>query len=215
MGKTHEELNFCLHGVSATIDSILNVTGADDYAIFVSHPINRRLADYPDYKANRDPTHKPYWFKEIHTYLFEKHYAMLSEEGDEADDALGMAQCASEHGETIICSIDKDLDGIPGLHYNFSKNRKKDGVYDVSELEANRFFYKQLLTGDSTDNIPGMFRKMGKKATSKYTAPLDKLTATKDMYHHVVECYEGDVEFVKMIGSLLWIKRDETGLWVP
>lgn len=214
-GKAHEDLSFCLHGVSEKIKSIIHATEADDYAVFVSHPINHRVATFPDYKANRDPTHKPFWFKEIHEYLFTHHDAMFSEEGDEADDALGIAQCSGHFGETIIASIDKDLDGIPGWHYNFSKNRKADGCYPVSELEANRFFYKQLLSGDSTDNIPGMFRKLGKKATSKYTSPIDKLTATKDMYEHVVSCYEGDAEFVKMIGSLLWIKREPSGLWLP
>lgn len=148
--------------------------------------------------------------------MFKRHGAIYSEEGDEADDALGIAQCQAGCGEdTIICSIDKDLDGIPGWHYNFSKNRKADGTYIVSEVNANRFFYKQILSGDSTDNIPGMFRKLGKKATSRYTNPLDKMTATKDMYAHVVECYEGDSAFVNLVGSLLWIKRDPDGLWLP
>lgn len=214
-GVPHEDLSYCLHGVSETIKSIVNVSKADDYAIFVSHPVNRRTTIFPDYKANRDPTHKPHWFAEIHDYLFKRHNAVFSEEGDEADDALGIAQCSGLYGETVICSIDKDLDCIPGLHYNFSKTRKENGVYYVDEEDANRFFYKQILTGDSTDNIPGMFRKLGKKATSKYTTPLDRLTSTSEMYAHVVDCYEGDEEWVKFVGDLVFIKRDDEGVWLP
>lgn len=214
MGVEHEDLSYCLNTVSTTIRNIVNVSESDDYVVVVSHPVNRRVEAYPAYKANRDPSHKPYWFKEIGDYLFEKHSACMSFEGDEADDMLGIMQCTSGQ-ETIICSIDKDLDGVPGWHYNFSKNRKKDGTYFVSETQANQFFYKQILTGDSTDNIPGMFKKLGVKASKRYTAPLDSLTACSDMYNHVVDCYRGDEEFVKWVGDLLWIKRDEGGLWVP
>lgn len=214
-GEEYEDLSYCLNGVRKTIDSILDVTGATDYVGFVSHPINRRKAVYADYKANRDPAHKPHWFNEIEEYLFTRHYAEYSAEGDEADDAMGIAQCSGELGETVICSIDKDLDTIPGLHYNFSKTKRSMGVYHISEEEADRFFYAQILTGDSSDNIPGMWKKLGVKATSKYTKPLSKLSGKTAMYRHVVDCYNGDEEWVKWVGDLVHIKRDETGLWLP
>lgn len=218
LGLPHEDLSFCLHGVSETIKSIVKVVGADDYVVFVSGPLSYRKDSFPDYKANRDPTHKPHWYKEIDEYLFKRHNAVYSEEGDEADDAMGIAQCipfSAKPDDTIICTIDKDLDCIPGWHYNFSKTRKENGVYFIEEEEANRFFYKQILTGDSTDNIPGMWKKLGKKATSKYTAPLDKMDDPADMFAHVVSCYDGDVEWVKWVGNLVWIKRTDDGLWLP
>lgn len=213
-GVEREDLSFCLQGVHETIKSILRASGATDYVTFLSHPVNRRETIYPEYKANRDPTHKPKWFKEIHDYLMAHHYGTYSEEGDEADDAMGMIQCTSDF-PTIICSIDKDLDGIPGLHYNFHKNKKARGVYFVDEVEADRWFYKQILTGDSSDNIPGMYRILGVKASSRYTKPLDSLTDPSDMFSHVVDCYRGDVDKVKWLGDLLWIKRDEKGIWLP
>lgn len=213
LGEDYEELRFCLNGVNKTIDSILSTTGATEYVPFVSHPVNSRKALYPEYKANRDPLHKPYWFSQIHEFLFSRHGARLSEEGDEADDAMGITQCLNIE-ETIICTIDKDLDCVPGWHYNFSKNRKESGVYYVEEEQANRFFYKQILKGDSADNIPGLFRKMGQKATQKWLAPIDEMTSTTEMYEYVVECY-GDEDWVKWVGTLLWIKRTEDGLWLP
>lgn len=214
-GEAHEELAFCLHGVSETIRSVMNVSEADDYVVFVSHPVNARKEAFPDYKANRDPTHKPYWFDEIGDYLFKHHGAMYSNEGDEADDAMGIAQCDDSLGETIICTIDKDLDNVPGWHYNFSKSRKADGTYYVSEEQANQFFYKQILTGDSTDNIPGMYKKLGVKASKRFTSPLEGMSTTKEMYEHVVNCYRGDEDWVKWVGDLVYIKRDESGLWLP
>lgn len=212
-GEAYEDLSFTLHGVNKTIKAICEVTGVDDYLPILSGPTNHRETIYPDYKANRDPTHKPHWYNEIKEHLLKRHHAIFSEEGDEADDAMGIIQCREE--DTIICSIDKDLDCIPGYHYNFSKTRRDNGVYYVEEVEADRFFYKQVLTGDSTDNIPGMFKKLGKRATSKYTDPLSRLTRTYDMYRHVVDCYEGDEEWVKLIGNLVWIKRTDDGVWLP
>lgn len=212
-GLEHEDLSYCLNGVKKTINSIVDIVGANDYVVFVSGSLSYRKDTYADYKANRDPSHKPYWYEEIRNYLFEKHDAQWSAPGDEADDALGITQCASKN--TIICSLDKDLDCIPGWHYNFSKTRKENGVYFIEEEEANRFFYKQILTGDSTDNIPGMYKKLGKKATSKYTGPLDRMETPAEMFEHVVRCYDGDVEWVKWVGNLVWIKRSSDGVWLP
>lgn len=64
-GNTHEDLSYCLHGVSETIKSINKVVGAKDYVVFVSSPLSFRKDAFPAYKANRDPTHKPYWYEEI------------------------------------------------------------------------------------------------------------------------------------------------------
>ena len=45
---------------------------------------------------------------------------------------------------------DKDLLQIPGLHIYRGK------YLTIDELESVRFLYKQILTGDSTDNIQGV-----------------------------------------------------------
>ena len=78
-------------------------------------------------------------------------------EGEEADDQLSI-RCALK-GDTIA-TIDKDLNNTAGWHYNW----QKDDLYCVGKIEADRNFYRQLLVGDSTDNIPGLFRITGTKA---------------------------------------------------
>jgi hypothetical protein len=108
------------------------------------------IATLKPYKGNRT-SEKPKYYLEIRDYLI-KNYGAIMAEGQEADDLMGIAQWAKPDSSTVICSIDKDLDMIPGLHYN----DKKDKLYEVSLEEANRFFVVQLLTGDATDNIPGV-----------------------------------------------------------
>ena len=131
-------------------------------------------------------------------------------DGMEADDILGIRQM-DERVETIICSKDKDLDCIPGLHYNWSPTRWENGVYDVTEEEANRFFYTQCLTGDPTDNIPGLKKLTGQIATKKRKDALMGCTTGFDMYTYVNSLYDG-VDFTPT-AKCLWIMRGHNDYW--
>lgn len=213
-GQQHEPLAYCLHGAKETIESLMDVTGSADVRVFLSHPVNEREQVFPEYKANRDPNHKPYWYREIQEYLLDHWNAQYSYEGDEADDMLGIAQmeAMAKDEETIIVTNDKDLDMIPGLHFNFSKTKYDNGVYEIADPEGLRLFYLQMLTGDGTDNIPGMYRKMGIKADARWKDPLDFMTNSREMLQYIRDVYKDD-DFVQLIGSLLWIKREKGPLW--
>jgi len=64
-------------------------------------------------------------------------------------------------GERVIYSADKDLKTVPALHWC-----PEDGEpVRVSQVEADRFFYEQILTGDPTDNYKGC-PGVGPKAAS-------------------------------------------------
>src|SRR5574343_1568457 len=84
--------------------------------------------------------------------------------------------------DTIIVTLDKDLDMIPGLHYNWVKNT----IYDVNEDEALRFFYKQLLIGDTSDNIVGI-RGIG---PVKAKTLIDHLETEEEMLDVVSSLYD-------------------------
>jgi 5'-3' exonuclease len=216
-GEEREPLEFALNAVNTTLHGILQGAQAKDYLVYLSHPVNYREELFPEYKANRDVTHKPKWYDEIKHFILERHNALYSAQGDEADDALGIHQMAAmwSDEETIICSIDKDLDMIPGLHYNFSKNRVANGVYEIEDPEGLRLFYRQMVTGDSTDNIPGIYKQKGVKAQERLMAPIDAMTSNRDMYDYVLQLYgEEHREFLRINGKLLWIKRDDTW-WEP
>lgn len=212
INEHHEPFNYTRHGMSGMIDSLIKHSEADDYRIFLSHPVNYREGFYPPYKTNRNVQHKPYWYDELKDYLLNEHPTEYSVQGEEADDALGRAQMAFRGDlevESIIVSIDKDLDMIPGLHYNFSKNRKDDGVYCMQDPEGLQKFYTQILTGDPSDGIPGMFKTLGLKAEKRYLYPLEGMEHEEEMREYVIKVYRGDVEHVNLMGKLLWIKRDE------
>ena len=84
--------------------------------------------------------------------------------GMEADDLVCIwAYEAMEDGEPyVMAHIDKDLDQIPGLHYNFDSQK----LYDITAEEGHKKLMLQALTGDRTDNIPGI-KGIGPKKAEK------------------------------------------------
>jgi DNA polymerase-1 len=143
-----DPVEFALHSVKIMIESMLDATGCEEYECFLTGTGNYRtdVATIKPYKGNRKQD-KPVHFQAIRDYLVNVHGAEVVD-GMEADDALGINQTK----DTIIASIDKDLDMVEGLHYNW----RKGDLYYVTKEEGRRNFYRQLLTGDSTDNIVGI-----------------------------------------------------------
>lgn len=133
-------------------ESILEETNANSYQFWLSDSTrnNFRTKFYPEYKANRKDFVKPKHYDFLKDLAISEWDARVSV-GQEADDALGIEQTSRASGETVICSIDKDLHQITGNHWNFVK---KEGKF-VTEDEGRRFFYTQLLKGDTSDNIQG------------------------------------------------------------
>lgn len=211
--------------IDQMIHSILDTTGANTYRGFLSGGSNFRHEIYPEYKANRKDMVDPRWRSACKEYLVREWAAEVTD-GYEADDALGINQdtgdldfrlddrvCEMKYN-TIICSIDKDLDMIPGMHYSWPIVRKgnivREGkIYEVSEREGLISFYKSLLVGDRTDNIFGV-DGIGPVKASKM---IDKLETEEEMFERVVELYQGDMDRLRINGDCLWIQRQEHQRW--
>ena len=180
------------------VDQILVNTEATEYRLFLTGKNNFRYTIYPEYKAHR-PTEKPFWLEKCRQYLIATFNAEVID-GQEADDALGIAQTE----DTIICSIDKDLLMIPGRHYNFVK----DEFQEVTNDSGMRHFYMQCLTGDRSDNIKGI-EKIGPKKAEKILAGC---VTEQELFNAVRDAYSNDEEFL-MNGRVLWIRRKENEDW--
>lgn len=160
-----EDVSHALHNVRMAIDRTMENTGCHDYTIILSGSGNFRLdvdSTLP-YKGNRDELHKPVHYGAIKDYMYNHHPCEVANEM-EGDDLMGIRQMENL-GHTIICSIDKDMLMIPGHHYNLDKGTTVEQSVD----QANRTFFKQLITGDRTDNIPGLKGWGDKKAEALLT----------------------------------------------
>lgn len=193
------------------MELMLAATQATEYQVWLSDKKenNFRYAIYPQYKANRTQP-PPKHLQTVKEFLIADWQANVST-GQEADDSLGIEQMKGFFDDekphilnTIICSIDKDLLQIPGRHYNFVKNE----FQEVTPLEGLKQFYRQLLIGDVSDNIFGIYG-IGKAKAGYYINHLEK---ESHMFQVVRELYNDDARLL-MNGKVLWIRQQQEQLW--
>ena len=209
----NEDLNIALWQTDQMLERIVLETGARSYRCFLTGSDNFRYAINPQYKANRKDARRPKWLQEIREHLVVKHGASISN-GREADDDLGIAQCAAPEGTTIIASIDKDLLMIPGKHYNFVKGVHKE----VSVLDGKHHLYYQLIMGDKADNIFGYDGKCRDKVPKFLEGSIYNLYSYQDeatMYEHVLDMYDFDEIRMTMNAHCLYIHQKEDDEWIP
>lgn len=191
------------------MNRILLETGSDKCQTFISGPDNFRYRIDPQYKANRVDTKRPEWLQAVREHLVVNWGAHVSD-GIEADDNLGIHQT----GDTIICSIDKDLLQIPGSHYNFVHQTP----IHITEHQGWVNFYTQLIMGDRSDNIPGYDGKMRQtvpKFLQEVVNSLSECPTPLEMYEVVWDLYQGGAgpERMHINAQLLYIQRQIGGTW--
>lgn len=198
----------CKWQTDQLITRIIEDVNADDWKLFLTAGNNNfRYLIYPSYKANRRDQPKPRHLEALREYLVLDWQAELVD-GYEADDALGIE--LSKGTKTIAASIDKDLLQIPGIHYNFV-NRQ---MVDVDETNGARQFFKQLLIGDSTDNIKGC-PGIGKIKAEKY---LENFRTVEELYGRCMSAYK-DVysdkweQELDLNAQLIYIWRQPEDKW--
>lgn len=118
---------------------------------------NYRKKIYKDYKSNR-PKEKPIIFKELKQW-FIKEFDPIIKDGMETDDTISILQHWSyntfgKDTEYGFVFVDKDLEQTPCWRVNPNKLGK--GIYWIDEEYANRVFFESIISGDTSDAIPGI-----------------------------------------------------------
>jgi len=135
--------------------NILKACNSEYYSAFLTDGSFRySYATIKPYKGNRVKMEKPQFFNTIRGYLND-HYGFQYIKNYEADDLCIMAHntfSTNKEYNPIIASPDKDLKQIAGVFYDY----KKRILEEVTEEQANRNLWMQMLTGDTGDNIPGL-----------------------------------------------------------
>ena len=207
--KAEDPLQISIIRADIMLRELLSKVGCSDYRIYLSGPNNFRHRLYPEYKANRRDIVRPPHLEDTRAYLVLNWNADVTE-GIEADDALGIYM--GEHPDAICCSIDKDLLQLPGTHFNIVKAE----YTTVDELTGWRTFYKQILLGDRSDNIPGydgMARQKPTKQIEAWYDELSVLTEPLEMWEFVKEKFEDADPY--LTAQLVYIWRKEEDIWTP
>lgn len=219
---TYDNERIACHNADEYIRRVVERTSATQKVLLFSGPDNFRkdVATLQPYKGNRVDQEKPKHFEAITNHL-RKNHQCTSVNNLEADDLLGIAgyyEWEKSGGNkdvaaTVICTKDKDLDMVPGWRYHTGR-----GTFNwITEREGLETFFIQLLTGDATDHIPGIFKiSWGKgKASASLKKDIRNSKDAKEMYAHVWYAYwfntifddECVTRLLSEIGTLLYMKR--------
>lgn len=137
--------------IEGEIQSYCQRLNTDKVICVLSSSVNFRKEVLPTYKANRPP--KPKLITVAKEFIREN-FDTKEKDGLEGDDVLGILSTHPKliKGDKIIVSIDKDMQTIPGLLFNPDKD---DPVREITEIQADRYWLMQTMTGDTTDGYKG------------------------------------------------------------
>lgn len=215
--------------LKSSIESILDNDYVGDFRIVIGSHENFRydVATVKKYKGNR--IDKPLRFDATKEYALSKYKdKVIHVSGIEADDVVSIMgwygyRTALKEGDKeaspiVTCACDKDLLQVPGFHLNYLTSDKIPQW--VPREKAARRFWTQMLTGDATDNIPGVFYipdnvreswgiRKGKGNIGGKTAELilqnceseeDYYTTVKGFYE---ECFGNDYSYISYDGRCI------------
>lgn len=144
------------------VDTILKNIRPTHYKLLFTQR-SFRYSITSDYKKTRQdkPFEKPKHFDALKEYALGKQDALVAS-NLEADDLVGIFGywAKSTEKQMVLVGWDKDLYQVPGIHYNPTKNE----IYIINSEEAEYLLWKQVMSGDSTDNISGLKGVGPKKA---------------------------------------------------
>lgn len=181
------------------------------------------------YKGTRK-NEKPFHYDNLTAYILSKPNVKVAV-GMEADDLMSIDQWSrlkEGYLDTVICSRDKDLRITPGYHFGWACGKQAQfGPRRVTEMgeiflkgpskivgTGLKFFYSQVVTGDTVDNVPGLpggGPAMAHKNLAECSSEEELFNATAALYQKKF----GDEWHSKMNEQcqLLWMVRelDEEG----
>ncbi len=192
MTDSHGNSTNAIFGFIRSMKKIFSDFSPDHFiAVFDGKDNKRKRREiYPKYKAHREEIAPdlPYQIEWTKEYCNLAGIPMLDIEGVEADDTIGsIAQWAEKQGaEVYICSSDKDLMQLITKKIKIIHTHKENKVIDASAVEESygitpeQFIDFLAITGDASDNVPGLHGFGPKTATTL----LQKFSSLEEILAH-------------------------------
>lgn len=227
-GVVTEDFSIAQARANNLLVNIKQEVAATEHRVFLSGGENFRKTICPSYKANRVDQERPEYLEPLREWLVVNWGATVTD-GIEADDALGIAQTAAGHAQTIICSLDKDLRQVPGWHYSWeiqgTGSTGKQWVKEAEKFfvteEGGLFnFYWQMVMGDKADNVPGYDGKMRvtvPKFLNGHYELMQTLETEQELFDYVYALYQNvgtPTQQMLINGACLWVQREENDNWL-
>ena len=200
---------------NAAVDAITNKLRPDDILHCLSdHQNNFRKQVDPTYKSNRKGTRKPVGYKALRDWIVDT-YPSMTMPNLEADDVMGILATKPENiGKCVVVSSDKDLKTIPCKLYR----PMQDELLEITEAEADRYFFHQTLTGDTTDGYKGC-AGVGEKTATKILGNKPTWSLVEQAFLKAGMTQEKALQQARLARILRWSDWDEdketVKLWQP
>lgn len=235
-GKDGSSVGDARRALNDKVESAARLVSAERVIILLtgsgSHKGHRyAIARRKPYQGQRANSRRPENWAALRDYLTgnECRFPVEITYTAEADDLFGK-YAYTQPDDVVIYTQDKDMRMLPGRHLDWVTHRMHQVGYvhswgtslTVCNSEFNekqygpKWFWLQMLHGDTADNIPGLPKY---KDTKDLLKPVGEVTAGKllagetDLKGIVATCYEsyyGDRWLVEMMeqACLLWMRRE-------
>jgi len=221
LSNSHGEPTGALLGVANMLRRLLNEEEPRHIAVvFDAKGPTFRHELYADYKANRPPMPRELasQVEVIHEFVRLMGLPLIEVAGVEADDVIGtLSRMAEQRGmDCVISTGDKDLAQLVSEHttlVNTMTDTRMDpaGVKEKFGVNPDQFVDYLALTGDKSDNIPGV-DKCGPKTAVKW---LDEYHTLDNLMEHagevggkIGENLRASLETLPLSRQLATIRRD-------
>lgn len=231
--KTFEDMK---HNAEVTIETIRSLSGSEFVHLHLTPSTSTKgnrpaLALIKGYQLNRVGKEHPQYLNIMRIHLAEKYPGTLHQ-FCEADDGMSSSQykalSTGNRDLSIIWSKDKDLSMVPGLHLDPDTGAIKETADDFGSIWIDssksskkcvglgqKFFWAQMLMGDSADNISGLPANWrGKQIAPKKIGPvyahelLQEVTSNAEAFTLVKKLY-------RLYGENIGFKHWRDGTPVP
>lgn len=206
------------------------IANADDAQVYLTHEESRKAGRFnikavKPYQGQRNGSAKPPLLSQVrHAVTQEENflpeYTASMEHLVEADDAM-IIQAYSLKDDGIIASDDKDLRMTPYKYLDLKTGKIIDsdpfGHLEMTYTESGvgklvghslKFFWAQMLMGDSADNIKGILKLNGKlcgpAAAYEFLHPMKNI---EEVANAVIGAYREIDQNPLPEGYLLWLLR--------
>ncbi len=196
MATAKGELTNAVFGFTSMLLNVLRDEEPEYLAVTFDLGRTFRHEEYTEYKANRAamPDDLSMQFRRIDELLEAFQIPTYAAEGYEADDVLAaLAQQAERQGvDTLIVTGDTDTFQLVGPHVRVLAPRRsfgdtvtydEEGIRERYGLEPKQLIDYKALTGDKSDNVPGV-RGVGAKTA---TSLLQEYGSVEGIFEHLGE----------------------------
>jgi DNA polymerase-1 len=211
----HTDLKEAKAAFEMQITKITDRLGVKEYVCCLSdHSNNFRKVVDPTYKSNRKGTRKPVGYVALCDWV-EATFKTFRKDRLEADDCLGLiATKPGNEGKVIMVSDDMDLKTIPGKLYR----PMADELLTITEADADKYFFTQVLTGDQVDGYKGI-PGIGPKKAEAILGARPHWGAVEQAYIKAGMTRDDAIQQARLARILRWSdwheEIEEIRLWTP